>query len=138
MSYLVNATLSYEARNDLKDNEALSAEVEAKFGKDFLGWSERILDQEEVEWCEDRKLKLDIRRIKGMAYQPVADQIKHVTQIAVPNVGLLAIDEVCVREDYCTDALQQDLDDGWRLIAVCPPNSARRPDYILGRTKTSN
>ena len=56
----------------------------------------------------------------------------HVT---VPNVGLLMIDEVAWEEDCCTDQLQSRLDDGWRIIAVCPPNGDRRPTYILGRTK---
>ena len=27
------------------------------------------------------------------------------------------------------------LDDGWRILAICPPNSQRRPDYILGRSR---
>lgn len=35
-------------------------------------------------------------------------------------------------EDACTDFLQEKLDEGWRLIAVCPQEQ-RRPDYILGR-----
>lgn len=56
-------------------------------------------------------------------------------QLAIPDLGLMTITEVVVREDYCTDMLQSDLDEGWRILAVCPPNAARRPDYILGRTK---
>jgi len=56
-------------------------------------------------------------------------------QISIPHIGLLAMTEVKVCEDYCTDLLQKELDAGWRMIAVCPPNAARRPDYILGRTK---
>jgi hypothetical protein len=55
--------------------------------------------------------------------------------VHVPNIGLLAIDEVKVVEDSCTDSLQRDLDEGWRIVAVCPPNGVRRPDYIMGRTK---
>jgi hypothetical protein len=55
--------------------------------------------------------------------------------VQVPHIGLLAIDEVQVCENYCTDQLQRDLNNGWRIICVCPPNAARRPDYILGRTK---
>lgn len=55
--------------------------------------------------------------------------------VHVPNIGLLAIDEVKVMEDSCTDLLQRDLDEGWRIVAVCPPNGVRRPDYIMGRTK---
>lgn len=55
--------------------------------------------------------------------------------LALPNIGLLAMDEVTWREDYCTESLQDDLDAGWRMLAVCPPNGTRRPAYILGRTK---
>lgn len=53
----------------------------------------------------------------------------------IPNIGLLVIDELQLLEDACTDELQGQLDKGWRIVAICPPNSARRPDYILGRTK---
>ncbi len=58
-----------------------------------------------------------------------------VVQIAVPDLGLLVIDEVTHLDDACTDELQRHIDDGWRILAVCPPNAARRPDYILGRRK---
>lgn len=59
----------------------------------------------------------------------------HVAQITIPDIGLLHINEVTWMEDACTEALQDMLNDGWRLIAVCPPNAQRRPDYILGRSK---
>lgn len=58
-----------------------------------------------------------------------------VVQIAVPDLGLLQITEVTWMEDACTEALQEMLNDGWRILAVCPPNAQRRPDYILGRRK---
>lgn len=61
--------------------------------------------------------------------------IGQVTHVHIPNLGLLLINEVIAIEDACTEALQNKLNEGWRIIAVCPPNSARRPDYILGRTK---
>lgn len=35
-------------------------------------------------------------------------------------------------EDCCTDALQDALNEGWRIVSCCP-QEARRPDYILGR-----
>jgi hypothetical protein len=56
-------------------------------------------------------------------------------QIAIPNLLLFAVDEVMVMEDDCTDRLQRNLDDGWRILAVCPAINQRRPDYILGRQK---
>lgn len=58
-------------------------------------------------------------------------------QIAIADVGLLLIDQVKHIDDACTDMLQDMLDSGWRILAVCPPNSARRPDYILGRRKSN-
>lgn len=56
-------------------------------------------------------------------------------QLAIPDLGLMLINEVKVIEDCCTDHLQRELDEGWRLLAVCPPNAARRPDYVIGRSK---
>jgi hypothetical protein len=35
--------------------------------------------------------------------------------------------------DACSDALQNELDNGWRIIAACPQPDQRRPDYSLGR-----
>lgn len=54
------------------------------------------------------------------------------SQVHLPGNELLKVRKVQVREDYCTDALQNDLDEGWRIIAVCP-QASRRPDYILGK-----
>jgi hypothetical protein len=41
--------------------------------------------------------------------------------------------DLCLKEDSCTDALQAELNNGWRIIAVCVQPDQRRPDYILGR-----
>lgn len=49
--------------------------------------------------------------------------------------GLSDIDKVKVLTDLCTDDLQEELDAGWRVVAVCPQRNQRRPDYILGRQK---
>lgn len=54
--------------------------------------------------------------------------------VHVPGLGLMAVQQVEVRPDHCTEALQKDLDAGWRILAVCPQPDQRRPDYILGRT----
>lgn len=55
--------------------------------------------------------------------------------VHIPNIGLLAINQVTWLDDACTEDLQAKLEEGWRIVAVCPPNAARRPDYILGRTR---
>ena len=51
-----------------------------------------------------------------------------------PGPSLLNVDETLLMEDACTNALQENLDNGWRIIAVCP-QPQRRPDYVLGRKK---
>lgn len=56
-------------------------------------------------------------------------------EVHVPGFGLLMVDEIGVWENACTDTLQRALDDGWRIVAVCPQPNQRRPDYVLGRTK---
>ena len=63
---------------------------------------------------------------------------ERLVQIAVPDLPLMYIDEVMVLTDCCTDELQSMLNDGWRILAVCPPNSTRRPDYVVGRRKTKD
>lgn len=63
-----------------------------------------------------------------------SDGTIHNINIALPNIGLLSINEVTWLEDACTEALQNELDKGWRILAVCPPNGTRRPTYIIGRT----
>lgn len=50
-----------------------------------------------------------------------------------PNAALLAIAETKLLQDSCTDVLQENLANGWRIIAVQPQPDQRRPDYILGR-----
>lgn len=86
-------------------------------------------------------IKFEVQRIKnsyhrnGPAISPGTNSVTY--NFALPNIGLLAIDEVTWLNDACTEELQRHLDDKWRIIAVCPPNGARRPDYILGRTKTT-
>jgi len=55
--------------------------------------------------------------------------------VHLPGLGLLMIDEIEMRENYCTDELKGDLENGWRIVACCPQPDQRRPDYVLGRTK---
>lgn len=57
-------------------------------------------------------------------------------RVHVPSNALLEFTEVTVMYDCCTDALQKDLEDGWRIICACPQPDQRRPDYVLGRVAT--
>lgn len=55
------------------------------------------------------------------------------TKSRQPGEGLMAINELMLCEDVCTDLMQKYLDKGWRILAICPQPDARRPDYIMGR-----
>jgi hypothetical protein len=82
-------------------------------------------------------IKYNVERIKNTMAVAHNDGAGNITNLnfALPNIGLLSISEVTWLDDACTEEVQHKLEDGWRIIAVCPPNGARRPDYIFGRTK---
>lgn len=64
------------------------------------------------------------------AFNPVAPCT--IYNISIPNAGLFAVQSLSYIEDACTDRIQSLLDEGWRIVAVCPPNDTRRPTYIMG------
>lgn len=86
-------------------------------------------------------IKFEVKRFKGNYWAngaPQRDATGAVTNthisVHIPNIDLLSVDEIILCEDACTDAVRRHLDDGFRILAICPPASQRRPDYILGRT----
>lgn len=86
-------------------------------------------------------IPFEVKKFKGTywggeRYPAEKPTVQSTVQVSIPNLALLMIDEVTWLEDECTERLQEKLDEGWRILAVCPPNSQRRPDYILGRTKS--
>lgn len=106
---------------------------------DQWAWPRESLVELETDgiWLTEHGVTFQIKKIKGTtSLKAIApDGIVHNVYVQVPHVGLLSVDEVQVEEDCCTDLLQRRLNEGWRILCVCPPNAARRPDYILGRTK---
>lgn len=54
-------------------------------------------------------------------------------EVYTPGAGLMLFNRVLLLQDACSDALQAELDNGWRIIAACPQPDQRRPDYIMGR-----
>ena len=66
--------------------------------------------------------------------EAIGKLFNETTSSEQPGPSLLNVDETLLMEDACTNALQENLDNGWRIIAVCP-QPQRRPDYILGRKR---
>jgi hypothetical protein len=103
---------------------------------------EWVCDLAEAQVWSDAGFTLEIKKLRGITY-PVtpADAVRDalrgaggptIVNVSVSNVGLYDVQSVIYEEDCCTDLLQSILNEGWRLLAVCPPNDARRPTYILG------
>ena len=65
--------------------------------------------------------------------KPDGGTYNQLVNVAVGG-STLHIDAVKVVEDCCTNQLQEELDSGWRIVAVCVQPNQRRPDYILGKT----
>jgi len=55
-----------------------------------------------------------------------------------PSTALHNVREVMVLEDSCTDALQQKLSEGWRIISAQPQPDRRRSDFVLGRNDVNS
>lgn len=67
------------------------------------------------------------------AMQGGGDQFNAACHVHMPGNALMTFNATMLLEDSCTDALQLQMDAGWRIIAACPQPDQRRPDYILGR-----
>lgn len=93
-----------------------------------------MMDDEQVRAWMDAGVEITMHRLRGLASNS-RDLAQTIYQISVPSVGLLQIQSVRVLEDCCTDALQDELRAGWRILAVCPPNDTRRPSYVLGHAE---
>lgn len=65
-----------------------------------------------------------------------AAQFNTKVGVHISDLGLLSVKEVTWLEDACTENLQDHLDNGWRILAVCPQPNSRRPDYVLGKNNS--
>jgi hypothetical protein len=75
---------------------------------------------------------------KAAKFEKTIDLLQSSTFNQKVNVhvggGLITTyNELSLKENTCTDILQTELNNGWRIIAVCVQPDQRRPDYILGR-----
>jgi hypothetical protein len=97
---------------------------------------------EDIRLLTDAALSPEVKQVKN-TYSPTKpdngwsknlEKASNSIHVHIPNIGLLMMEKVAVLEDCCTNELQRWLDAGWRILAICPPNGTRRPDYIIGAT----
>lgn len=60
-------------------------------------------------------------------------QFNEKVNVHVGGFALMSINQVGFAEDLCTERLQEIMNKGWRILAVCIQPDSRRPDYVLGR-----
>lgn len=94
--------------------------------------------KEHIDLLYDVKSEIDVPSIieaaMSSSMEAIGKLFNEKTSSEQPGPSLLNVNETLLMEDACTDALQENLDNGWRIIAVCP-QPQRRPDYILGRRR---
>jgi hypothetical protein len=95
------------------------------------------------------KIKWTIGKVRGILYDADFDVTRfsggkidqwdgsaaQINNISVAGQALLDIRTITWVEDSCTELVQRALDDGWKIVAVCPANDSRRPTYILGHNE---
>lgn len=140
-------TYSQKARDMSEEDWAdfISRFPELELSKDrtsYFSFDSYFVDLKVVEKLNEYGFNPMVSKIKGLQYleeisSKNAMSSTIVTQVSVPNNALFEVNEVTWLEDACTQLLQEHLDKGWRILAVCPSNDSRRPDYIIGRRKVN-
>lgn len=104
------------------------------------GYCGNYFSADQVKPVYEADLSQDSAELVGVAIeksvQAVAAAFNEKTQQEQPGPALMAVTETMLMEDACTDALQENIANGWRILAVCP-QPQRRPDYVLGRSTPS-
>lgn len=86
-----------------------------------------------VTYMLDEVKKLG-REVSGLSakFDRATTKDKSGIIVHIPNQELFSIKECMVLNDCCTDALNDHIRNGWRILAICPQPNQRRPDYIMG------
>lgn len=79
------------------------------------------------------RLEAVVAKLETFGTSAGPGQFNEKVEVYTPGMGLMLFNRVMLLEDACSDALQMELDNGWKIIAACPQPNQRRPDYILGR-----
>lgn len=118
------------------DNHLVDINIFAPICKHLFSIKESILSEEPT--INNIQAILHTITEKTTSLNKLINTVKDTTFNSKTNVhvggGLITTyNDLLLKEDVCTDVLQQELNNGWRIIAVCNQPDQRRPDYILGR-----
>lgn len=133
----------------LKEISFSSATIEVDEATGILKWNSRnpmvelikagplapfkILRMKTIEATSVQETKAIVDRLEVLAANSKREIMQNSkTGSPVSNLALYEVSELLLVEDACTDGINGKLDDGWRIVAICP-QPQRRPDYILGK-----
>lgn len=123
--------LEYDKDGDLKRWASYRAPV-----RELLEITDQIEILEKVEPTHLEQIAQQLRDIEQkVARYSQGRQHNDVVNVHISDVGMMQVRYVEYLLDACTEDLQTYLDEGWRIIAVCPQPDQRRPDYILGNSE---
>lgn len=80
----------------------------------------------------ERKLER-LRDLSPEMLPAMASQFNDRCSVHIGGGLLASFNELTLATDACTDSIQEELNNGWRSIAVCVQPDQRRPDYVLAR-----
>lgn len=108
---------------------------------DLIVFGESVTASSSFDLTEDRFMRAaDAIEMAAAKIEKFAGSIPDVNnhynervEVYTPGSGLMLFNRIMLLQDACSDALQTELDNGWRIVAACPQPDQRRPDYILGR-----
>lgn len=100
--------------------------------EDFIWLAGKVflLEDEQYEFLKELPVQYEVKNMRKLKLQKPVNSEYH---IHVPSFGMMNIRHVQVMENACTDMVQELLNEGWRILCICPPLDQRRPDYIIGK-----
>ena len=119
-----------EEGNTLKDEN--DKNIYVKYESVYCG-NRFLIDSDQAQFLSNLGLVFEVKTFKGTLPYKVDGVEGNIGELHIhlPNYDLHSFNKVHLLEDCCTDRLQSLLDEGWRILSVCPPKSQRRPDYIM-------
>ena len=149
--YKIKADYLYGDDKDVKYEQQLIALKsvglsDKEVDGEVIGTAEQVLQLIMQGYCSSYRIQDNVRAVyesAGNSENTIAACMSKTNSLVEhlfnekcnqeqPSNLLMSVDETLLLEDCCTDVLQGKLNDGWRIIAVCP-QPQRRPDYVLGR-----
>lgn len=128
---------TYESFENIEQRDAFSKFLSKSFELDLIDLAKTGLPFQVCAAEHPKQVGDFFIRLMALVKNNTKSNITNNNTITFKNdnTELHKFNECKVEEECCTDELNKQLNEGWRIIAVCYQKGARRPDYVLGRVK---